>query len=120
MITLDVNQGMAREVCDLWKGTESEPAEDSTPVVVNMTVGDDNDYIMLSWIEGPNRAEVSLQLPLERLKAILDTVDGGREDRFPQKHTQIISVESRDFALRLMAHNVQEGQTVIFSFNVKD
>lgn len=74
MITLDVTQGVAREVCELWKGTKSEPAEDSIPVVVDMTIGDDIDYIMLSWAEGPNRAEVSLQIPLERLKALLDEV----------------------------------------------
>ena len=74
MITLDAKQGIAREVCELWKGTKSEPARDSVPVVVDMTVGDDIDYIMLSWTEGPNRAEVSLQIPLERLKALLDEV----------------------------------------------
>jgi hypothetical protein len=75
MITLDVAQGVAREVCELWKGTKSEPAEDSTPIVVDMQIGDDMDYLMLSWTEGPNRAEVSLQLPLERLKALLDEVE---------------------------------------------
>ena len=73
MITLDVKQGVAREVCELWKGTKSEPAEDSIPIVVDMTIGDDID-IMLSWAEGPNRAEISLQIPLERLKALLDEV----------------------------------------------
>jgi hypothetical protein len=74
MITLDVKQGVAREVCELWKGTKSEPAEDSIPIVVDMTIGDDLDDIMLSWAEGPNRAEISLQIPLERLKALLDEV----------------------------------------------
>ena len=74
MITLDVKQGVAREVCELWKGTKSEPAEDSIPIVVDMTIGDDIDDIMLSWAEGPNRAEISLQIPLERLKALLDEV----------------------------------------------
>ena len=74
MITLDAKQGIAREVCEIWKGTKSEPAEDSIPVVVNMMIDDDINYIMLSWTDGPNRAEVSLQIPLERLKALLDEV----------------------------------------------
>ena len=74
MITLDAKQGIAREVCEIWKGTKSEPAEDGIPVVVNMMIDDDINYIMLSWTDGPNRAEVSLQIPLERLKALLDEV----------------------------------------------
>ena len=74
MITTDTDAGIAVDYARVYKGTEDEPDEDGTQVVVTMTIGDDNDFV-LDWTDGPYRAKTQVFIPLERLKKLIKAAD---------------------------------------------
>ena len=73
MITADIKSGIAIDYARIYKGTESEPDEDGTEVVLTMSIGEDSD-IILGWASGTGRSKTQMFIPLERLKKIIDEV----------------------------------------------
>jgi hypothetical protein len=67
MISLDVEQGMATDIGELW---ESD-AEESTEVIVEFARADE-DQLIISYGKGKYRK--ALYVPIQRLKAVLNGV----------------------------------------------
>jgi len=63
--------GIAVDHAMLYKGTKGEADDDGTKIVLSMTIGDENDFV-LEWESGPNRAYYQLFIPIERLKKIIE------------------------------------------------
>lgn len=69
MLTLDTNSGMPRDIATIYKSTEEE-SDDGTDVVITMTIGDDEDFI-LEYTEGPHRARTQIFIPFSRLEKLI-------------------------------------------------
>ena len=66
MVILDVTQGMATDIGELWEGDD---AEDGTEVIVNFAMTDD-DGLSISYGKGRNTK--CLYVPIQRLKEVLN------------------------------------------------
>ena len=64
MISLDVKQGMASDIAEVWVDDQ----EDATSVVVVMVLSDENE-ISLNWKDGKH--DRTLYMPVSRLRRLL-------------------------------------------------
>ncbi len=74
IITLDTNVGVAQDVAVIYVGTEEEPDENGTEVVVTMNIADDGEELVLGYVSGAHRAKTEMFIPLDRLKRLIESV----------------------------------------------
>ena len=72
MLTLNTTDGVARDLGRIYKYAGDGEQDDGRDIVVTFTIGDDNDLV----IEYPDERgnDVSIFVPLERLKKLIETV----------------------------------------------